>query len=112
MRNKFDEYRAQLDGWFRLNDWQSIDKVWRTPEQWAGHGLPEWVGAVLYIEEHELLYVLNGYGDTVADYGTFEAILDKAGVWWEMENCCVVWVYDVAVLDAFMETKGITSGKL
>lgn len=109
MRTALEEFKAQLGAWFELNEWRSIDKVWR--DEWNSDK-PEWAGAVLYIEEHELFELLNGYGtDDTDDYITFESLMSKCGVWWEMYNTCVCWIYIPEVLDAYMDKKAaVTNG--
>lgn len=102
MRDKFEEFKAQLAGWCSLNEMKSLEGVWRTREQWSNE-LPEWVNSVLYIEDHELFHVFNGYSEAYPDdMNVIEKLFEQCGVWWEQENACVVWVYDTDVLDNFI----------
>ena len=99
-----EKFKRQFDGWMRYRDLYgngTLESIWLPPTEDK-----EWVAARIWIEDTELFGVMNAYRDDFAELeGELTNLMESCGVWYEQENCCILWIYDPDVLDAFMDTQ-------
>ena len=103
---RLEEFKAKLSDLMTELEAGEIEKVWRTREQWAGHDLPEWVAGVVWIENSSLCDYFGGHRHEwhkVVD--RVESLMQECGLWYELENSCVMWLYDEQVMNALMDQK-------
>lgn len=101
---KLADFKSKLVTFLAEHEAGEIDKVWRDLADWGT--VPDWVAAVLYIEEARLGKVMNvWHGDWVEVQTKFEELMQGCGIWYEMENCCVILLYDEEVMNKLLDDK-------
>lgn len=105
MRTPVEEFKAQLDGWCKLNGFKSASEIWI--DDVSPYCVPAQVPVVLCVESHELFNILNGYADEpgMRFYNEFESLMQKCGVWWEQQDSCIVWIYPEGAFDEVSDGK-------